>query len=584
MIPLRAAIAAYTPSIGRRDLVAGLTVALFTIPQAMAYALIAGFPPMVGIYTAVAASILGALFGSSAFLINGPTNAISVMLAANVAIFAANGDAVQAIVLLTLMIGGMQMLAAALKVGSFTRFVSEPVLTGFTAGAGVYIVINQLPPLLGLEKSAIVADLWGWTPPRNAVFDLVRAALSLDGVNPVSMSLGVGTVIFVRALQRGERRLGRRLPAPFLAILALSVFAWAFGLAEPEQGALKVRIVSDIAPLTRQMPRLAWPGGSWDDARALLGPAFAIGLMGAVEAIAIGKALAMRAGHGFDATRQLLGEGVCNVGAAMVGGFASSGSFSRSMVNFEAGAVTRASCVLSGFLVLLIVLLFAPAANYIPITALAGTLVHIGWKLVDVARIQGLLQTTFADRLVLLVTFSGVLLFEHLETALFAGIGVAIVSALKRAEGFKLTRLAQAADGTLVELPAGRAPPGPVVTVNLQGEMFFAAAEVLAAQLEGILAETPFVVLRVQDAYNMDATTADALAHVARKARDRGGRLILSGVRPGMYGTLERAGLLARIGTDAVFCAEPSLLSSTQKAIAHARALAAVRATGACPA
>ena len=566
-------LAGYGAAAARADLIAGLTVALFSIPQAMAYALIAGFPPMVGIYTAVVASIAGAIFGSSEFLINGPTNAIVVMIAANAAVFASQGDPLRMIVLLTLMIGIMQTVAAILKVGSFTRFVSEPVLTGFTAGAGLYITINQLPSLLGLDKSAIAPTLGGWTPPKAAFFDLLRTTLSVHGVNPVTLGLGVTTFFLVRGIQRFERRARRRLPGPFLAIFAVTVGSWAAGLGEPDAGIHKIKLVRDIEPLSRHLPDLVFPAVHWADVHALLGPMFAIGLMGAVEAIAIGKALAGRAGHPFDASRQLLGEGLCNVAASLVGGFASSGSFSRTAVNYEAGAVTRLSVIASGVLVLVLVLVFAPFANYIPIAALAGTLMHIGLKLVDVARLRALFEVTFNDRIVLLATLVGVLVTEQLETALFVGIGLSIFLALRRAEGFKLTQLVEGEDGVLVEA-TGDAPPSDVLTVNLQGELFFAAADDLGIQLRRLLDRTRFLVLRVQEAYNMDATTAETIASVADRARARGGRLILCGVRPGMYGTFARARLVHHLGEDAIFRAEASLLSSTRKAIRHAEGLA----------
>lgn len=575
LVPFVRTLRGYRVGWLRHDLVAGLTVALFTIPQGMAYSLIAGFPPSAGIITSVAASILGAVFGSSEFLINGPTNAISVMIAANAALFAAQGDPLDAIVLLTLVIGVAQVVAGALKVGSFTRFVSEPVLTGFTAGAGLYIVVNQLPSLLGLGRSAIVPDLFGWVPPHNAVFDLARVLLSLDGLQPATLALGVGTFGLVRGLQRLEPVLKRRIPAPFIAVLVVTVVAWALDLGEPDSPH-RVRVVRDIEPLTRALPGLRLPSVDLERASALLAPAFAIGLMGAVEAIAIGKSLAARAGHAFDASKQLIGEGLCNVGAACVGGFASSGSFSRTAVNYESGAITRVSCVASGVLVLLIVLLFAPAANYIPIAALAGTLVHIGLKLVDVGRLQVLYGATRGDRLVLLATFGTVLLTEHLELALFVGIAVSIFYALRRAEGFKLTVLQEADDGCFVEAPhLSPSETGDVTLLNLQGELFFAAAEVLQGELGRMLDEnTRFLVLRVQEAYNMDATTAEALAHVAQQARQRGGRLILCGVRPGMYGTLERARMLHTIGLDSIFPAEHELLASTRKAVRYAHQLA----------
>ncbi|MET0284642.1 MAG: SulP family inorganic anion transporter, partial [Polyangiales bacterium] len=215
----------------RPDLIAGITVALFTIPQAMAYALIAGVPPAAGIATAVAASIFGAAFGSSEFLINGPTNAISVMLAANAALFVAQGDSVSAIVTLTLLVGLVQVGAALLRVGTLTRFVSEPVLTGFTAGAGVYIVVNQLPAFLGIEKSAITKTLWGYTPPRCALTDLMRLASALTQTHGTTLALSVLTFMVVRVVQNNlEPRLGRRLPAPFLAVVITTLVVWQLGL------------------------------------------------------------------------------------------------------------------------------------------------------------------------------------------------------------------------------------------------------------------------------------------------------------------------------------------------------------------
>ena len=183
LLPLVRTLRGYGLDQLRPDFVAGLTTALFAVPQAMAYALIAGFPPASGIATAVVASIFGAAFGSSEFLINGPTNALAVMLAANAALFAANGDLIGSVVLLTLLVGAVQLVGGLLRIGTLTRFVSEPVLTGFTAGAGVYIVINQLPAFLGIERAAIARDLWGLPLLHCALFDLLRLLRSLDATH-----------------------------------------------------------------------------------------------------------------------------------------------------------------------------------------------------------------------------------------------------------------------------------------------------------------------------------------------------------------------------------------------------------------
>lgn len=573
LFPLLGIIRGLDRTTVRRDLVAGLTVALFTIPQAMAYALVAGFPPSTGIMTAVVASIIGAAFGSSEFLVNGPTNAIAVMLAAHIALSAANlGDPVSEIIALTLLIGILQLLAGTLRLGSFTRFVSEPVLTGFTAGAGIYIAVNQLPSVLGIQKSDLVADLWGWVPPHNAFFDLLRTLGSVASSNLTAVAIGAATLVMVRSLQWAEPRLGYRIPAPFLTVVILTLVAYLLGLGEADQGAL--RLVRDIEPVARELPTLVLPVLDLHQLVDLLGAAMTIGLLGAVEAIAIGKLLAARAGHPFDANRQLIGEGMCNLGASLVGGFASSGSFTRTAVNYEAGAVTRLSVIYSGVLVLAIVWLLAPAADYIPIAVLAGTLIHIGLKLVNLGRMRWLMQTTAADRAVLLVTFFAVLGATHLEYALLLGVVVSIFHALRRAEGFNLELLAEGPDGHLIELPLEAPPGGRVVAIDLQGELFFAGAEELEQRLKEIYdSGTRALVLRVSHAYNLDATCAEAIAQVARYARSRRGHLILAGVKSGMYGTLERAGLVREMGAEAIFRHEPLLLSATTKALAYAHVL-----------
>jgi SulP family sulfate permease len=573
IFPFLSTFREYSGEKARRDFIAGLTVALFTIPQAMAYALIAGFPPSAGIYTAVVASILGAAFGSSEFLVNGPTNAIAAMIASNIALLASQGDPQKLIILLTLMIGVSQCIVSVFKAGNLTRFVSEPVLTGFTAGAGVYIAINQLPSALGIEKKELVTSLGGWTPPAVPVADLVRTLASLTETNKVAMAVALATIALVRALQWWESRLDRRIPAPFLTVVVVSfaTFLLALGEAGPE----KIKLVRDIEPVSRMLPKLVWPEATLDQVFALLAPTFAIGLLGAVEAIAIGKSLASRVGHRFDANRQLIGEGACNIGAALVGGFAASGSFSRTAVNFEAGALTRISCFFSGALILGLVFMFGPAANYIPIAVLAGMLIHIGLKLVNVAKMRLIMEATRSDRWVLAATFAGVLLFPHLEYALFLGVFLSIAAALKKAEGFRLKRLFEDEAGHLIEEDLVLDKCGEVATIDVQGEMFFAAAEDLEHQLKNVLAcGTRFLVLRLQQAYNMDLTCADAIGMVAKQARSNGGRLILCGVRPGVHKILQRARIMHEIGEDALFLAEPTKLGSTHKAIEYANKLA----------
>jgi SulP family sulfate permease len=561
----------YNAEKAKHDFVAGITVALFTIPQAMAYAIIAGFPPSMGLFTAVVASIFGAAFGSSEYLINGPTNAISAMIASNVALLASQGDPQKLVVLLTLMIGVMQLVVSAFKAGNLTRFVSESVLTGFTAGAGIYIAINQLPAALGIEKKQLATQLGGWTPPPVPLADLMRTLSSIDKVNFYALAVAAATVVIVRALQFVESKSGKRIPSPFITVVLVTLGAFLLGWAD--HGMLK--IVRNIGAVERTLPPLSLPNFNIDHILALIGPTFAIGILGAVEAIAIGKALASKVGQPFNANKQLVGEGACNIAASLVGGFAASGSFTRSAVNFDAGALTRISCFFSGALVLGIMFVFAPAANYIPLAALAGMLIHIGLKLVNIAKMRLIVQSTRPDRWVLATTFAGVLLFPNLEYALFLGVFLSIAGALKKAEGFKLKVLCEDEHGNIVEQDLTPEHVKKVTTLDLQGEMFFAAAEEIENQLKAILADgAQFMVLRLQQAYNMDMTCGEALANVSKEAKRRGGRLILCGVKPGVFNILWRSEIIQEIGKDAVFIAEPTKLGSTHKAIDFAQELA----------
>lgn len=571
-LPQLRALRGYNAGLARRDGIAGLTVALFTIPQAMGYAIMAGLPPSTGIITAGVASVLGAVFGSSEYLINGPTNAISVMLAANAVAFAALGNPIDGIIMLTLLIGITQLMAAGLKLGQYSRFVSEPVLTGFTSGAGLYIMLNQLPTALGLEKKAIVQSFMGYHLPDSAFGGLFKTIMSLSQTNLLSASAALATFLMMRSFSQAEIKLKRRLPGAFLSIVIISATAYFFGLGETSMGPHKLKLLRDIQPLTNLVPSLYWPRLSFEATYSLLQPAIAIGVLGAVEALMIGRVLASRMGQKFDANLQLVGEGMCNLGAGLVGGFASSGSFSRTLVNFDAGAATRLSCIFSGIMVLVMVYLFAPAANYIPLTALAGVLIHVGLKLVNVGKLVMMLQVTKADRIVLLTTFLTVLFARHLEAALFLGVGLAVFLALRRAEGFTLMRLESDADGNLLEKPFDLTERAELMALDLHGELFFAAAEDLEHKLKGLFGGgTRYVVLRLQHAYNMDLTCAEALGQAAEDARRNGGALLLSGVRPDTYEILERAGQLRKILPQHIFRNEPLVLGSTLKALHYAK-------------
>ncbi len=557
----------------RGDITAALTVALFAIPQSMAYALVAGVPPVHGLYAAIVASVLGAAFGSSNFLIDGPTNAISVMLAANLGLLAGGGDPVAVMLAITVLTGVIQIAVGSLRLGSVTRFVSMPVLHGFTAGAGVYIVAGQLPAMFGFASTPPPVTIGGLALQSTCLTKILGTVLQLGETNLVALAVALGTFATIRGVRRYEKHSGQRLPATLIGIALATVACELLGLSSPELGEARVRIVADIQEITRSLPSLHMPNFMAVAPQRLLGPAAAIAVLGSIEAIAIARTLADRSGQDFDPNKQLVGEGVANVGTGLFGGLTSSGSFTRSAVNYEAGASTRLAGVLCGLFVALLLLAFAPAANRIPVPALAGSLLHVALILVDPRKIKTSMTTTRADRWGLLVTFAGVLLLSHLEQALFVGIAVSLAIVTRRAERVELHRLELGDDDELHESDwDGLHGDEPILALDVQGELFFAVVDSFERSLRPLTTgHVRYLILRLRNARNLDSTVCEGIERLAQTMKGNDGCIVFAGVTMGTEGTLRRAGVIDSLGEGCLFPTEGRVYRSTRHAIEWAQ-------------
>ncbi len=348
----------------RYDLVAGVTVGVILLPQALVFSVMAGLPPQMGLYTAIVASIVGALWGSSNHLHTGPTNTSSLLIFSTVSALAVAGSPayLAAASLLTLMTGVIRLAMGVLRLGLIVNFVSDSVVVGFTAGAGVLIVVNQTRHLLRLD----IASSPGLTDT------LTLLAANLGATHLPSALLGAGVIALMVAL----RRLGRNLPGALIALVIAGLIVWALGL--DRQG---VRVVGE---LPRQLPPFVVPP-VFD--LTLLGRlstgALALSAIGLVEALSITRSLAARTGQRLDSNQEFVGQGLANLACGFFSGYPVCGSFTRSAVNVEAGARTAMSGVIAGLLALVVVLVFAPLAAYIPLAALAGVVTVSAVGLID---------------------------------------------------------------------------------------------------------------------------------------------------------------------------------------------------------
>ncbi len=405
----------------RSDVIAGATVAAIAVPQAIAYALIAGVDPRYGLYSAVVITIVASLLGSSWHLINGPTNAISLLVFGALASFAGHVDAYEALFLLGIIAGSIQILIAVFKLGDLTRYVSESVILGFMAGAGLLIAVGQIGNFVGAAKKG--------TGDQSV---LMNTWLTLSGgtFNPRSIGLGIGTIVVVLLLHKliVKHKLPRvdMLAGLILASLAAAYFGWS----SPASGGKTLVSVVGTVPAALpafHIPRidLAWFG-------RLVTGAVAIALLGLLEALAVAKSIATYTRQPLDYNRQCLAEGVGN----LVGGFfqalPGSGSLTRSAINYQAGAVTRASGIYSGIIVAVVVLLLGPYARFIPKSVLAGLLFITAARLIDWKRLAYAIRASRFDAILVAATaFTAI--FIDVEDSILVGVALSILLFVPRA-------------------------------------------------------------------------------------------------------------------------------------------------------
>jgi SulP family sulfate permease len=532
------------PALGG-DLTAGLTVATVAVPQAMAYATLAGVPPQYGLFTAIVMTGVGALLDSSRQLINGPTNAISIALLSALATFP-ESERMPAAVLLAFLVGGVQLGIALLRLGDLTRYVSHSVIVGFTVGAGTLLVLDQMKNLLGLESRGAPEDHF-----------LKRFWLSLTeggSVHGPTLLIGAGTIVVVVAVRQLNgllRARGARFPIPqhLVALALMATLVWAFRLDDR----FGVKIVGAIPA---SLPQFQLPDLRWEPTRQLAGNAFAIALLGLLEAVAMAKSIAGRTGQKLDINQQCLSEGAANLAGSFFQCIPGSGSLTRSAVNQQAGAVSQWSGVFSAVAVAGTVLLFAPLAQYVPRSALAGLLMLAAFRMVDRGQLAFHLRATRFDAGVVLATALAAV-FISVEFCIVIGVFLSFVLYVPRAAQVRMARLTATPDRGIRERQAGDVPCDRLLCYALEGELFFGAEPELAKLLDSVgqAARGPVrvVILVLGRARNPDAGFLKLLRAFHARLGRRGVALLLCGVQADLSRALADTGLDARMDARRIF-------------------------------
>lgn len=548
------------------DIIAGIISAIMLIPQSMAYALLAGLPVQVGLYASIVPLMLYAVLGSSRFLSVGPVAIVSLLTANALApITAANTSTYLLLALvLALLIGLIQLLLGLMRLGFFVNFLSHSVIAGFSSAAAIMIAIGQIKSLLGLP----------FKTPESFIELVTQTLEHLPQANFFSSVIGLGSLVALLFIQK---RLARRLKqwhvksawimpivrsGPLFVVLLSTATVWAFQL----HTTANVKIVGSVPT---GLPPITLPPFDLTTWKTLLPAAVVISLVSFVESIAVAKSLASQRRQKIDANQELIGLGAANLGAAFTGGFPVTGGFSRSVVNFAAGANTGLASIITAVLIAIAVLFFTPLFYFLPQSALAATIIIAVAGLIDIKTLQHMWRYNLADALCFIVTFLAVLSLG-IETGIIVGVTTSLALFLWRTSFPHIAvvgRVGNTEHFRNVLRHQVQTYPG-IMALRVDGSLYFANTKYLEDYILKAIADHPDIqhLVLICSAINfIDASALETLEGLHDDLQAAGVQLYLAEVKGPVFDRLDKIGFIHKIGADRVFLStHQAILSLSQ--------------------
>ncbi len=518
------------------DLLAGLTGAVIVLPQGIAYALIAGLPPEYGLYTAIITPIVAGLFGSSIHLISGPTAAISIVVMSVTSGIATPGspEFISAALIITLLAGLIQFGFGIARFGLLVNFISHTVVIGFTAGAAILIGTSQLKYVLSvpIERGSSFVSTWN---------QLIH---HIPDTNILAFAIAAVTIVATLAI----KKYNKKLPSMLLGMIIASAFCW---LMDGENHGIAL-----VGALQSSLPGLSVPSVSHEDLSVMLSGAFAIAVLGLVEAVSIARAIGIRSGQRIDGNQEFIGQGLSNVVGSFFSCYAGSGSFTRSGANYDAGAQTPLAAIFAALILVVILLLIPQVTAYLPLPAMGGAILLIAWNLIDVPHIVQIIKSHKEEAAVLSVTFFSTLFIE-LEFAIYVGVILSLTLYLRRTSKPKVSEVAPIPFNTgtylrsvalfdLKECPQ-------LKIIRIDGSAFFGAVDYIQVQILKISARhnnPKHILLHCSGINFIDISGAEMLYQEALKLQKRGGRLSFCAMNNAVKKELERMYYLEKLGPE----------------------------------
>jgi sulfate permease, SulP family len=507
----------------KADVIAGLTVAIVALPLAMALAIASGTTPDKGLVTVVVAGLLISVLGGSRVQIGGPTGAFVVVVFNVIERFGYDG-----LVLATLMAGCMLVIAGFARLGTFIKYIPEPVITGFTAGIAVIIISSQIKDFFGLAPASNPGDV---VARMESLWD-ARGTIS-----PLALAIALASL----AIILGTRRYFPKWPGLLIAVFAGSAAVWLFRLPIDTIGSVFGGIPDSIP-----LPRL--PAMTLEKAQAVLPSAFTIAFLAGVESLLSAVVADGMTGRRHRSNCEIVAQGAANIGSALFGGLPATGAIARTATNIRAGARTPVAGIMHALFVLLFMLVAAPLASYVPLASLAAVLVVVAWNMSEIGKIRAMRHAPIGDFSVLVITFA-LTVFVDLTFAIEVGVVLAAVLFMHRMAG--VVTLQQGTSPIAVDVPDDARPgqidqreslPDGVEVFQMRGPLFFGAAGVLADLLDRTGRPPRVFILRMREVPLIDSSGVGALEQFVRRCRAHGTVVIVTGVQA------QPAHILARMG------------------------------------
>lgn len=526
-------------SILRADIIAGITVALVLVPQSMAYAQLAGLPPIHGLYASFLPVLIGALFGSSRQLATGPVAVVSLLTASALAPIAATDP--QGVVLyaamLAAVVGICQLALGVLRLGVLVDFLSHPVVAGFTNAAALIIATSQLDKFFGVkvEKAAHHYE---------TVVNIVVAAFHHTHWLSFAMaSSGLALMLLLR-------KFAPRVPAVLTAVAISIVVSKAIGYES-----LGGKVVGTIP---QGIPSLHFPQFNFEVALTLVQSAITITLIGFMEAISIAKAMAARRRQRLDANQELLGQGLANIMSSLAQGYPVSGSFSRSAVNFSAGAITGFSSVVTAVVVAVTLMWLTPTLYHLPQATLAAVIMMAVINLINIKPLTHAWRVQPQDSVVgLVVLVLTLLTAPHLENGLILGVALSLGLYVFRTMRPRMAVLSRHSDGTLRDAQTHHLETCRNISVlRFDGALFFANAGYFENKVLESMAANPelrYIIIDCESMNEIDSSGEEMLHHLASRIYAAGVELLFARIKKQVMDPLERAGFVKQMGEDHFF-------------------------------